>query len=81
MILFICSSLQENSLASRQGRKASQEVSGKKTDYSVFRNTGMHIWYGIKETVDKKLFSGLKEPEQKGYPLLKEYLKIWGMAA
>ena len=41
---------------------------GKKTDYSVFRNTDMHIWYGIKGTVDKKLSSGLKELEQKGYP-------------
>lgn len=41
---------------------------GKKTDYSVFRNTDMHIWYGIKGTVDKRLSAGLKELKAKGYP-------------
>ena len=41
---------------------------GKKTDYSVFRNTDMHIWYGIKGTVDKKLSEGLNELKEKGHP-------------
>ncbi len=41
---------------------------GKKTDYSVFRNTDMHIWYGIKGTVDKKLSANLEELKAKGYP-------------
>ena len=41
---------------------------GKKTDYSVFRNTDMHIWYGIKGTVDKRLSAGLEELKEQGYP-------------
>ena len=41
---------------------------GKKTDYSVFRDTDMHIWYGIKGTVDKKLSANLDELKEKGYP-------------
>lgn len=30
---------------------------GKKTDYRAFANTDMHIWYGIKGGVDRKLFT------------------------
>ena len=41
---------------------------GKKTDYSVFQNTDMHIWYGIKGTVDKKLSAGLENLRKQGYP-------------
>ena len=41
---------------------------GKKTDYSVFRYTDMHIWYGIKGTVDKELSAGLEELKKQGYP-------------
>ena len=41
---------------------------GKKTDYSVFQNTDMHIWYGVKGTVDRKLSAGLEDLKQKGYP-------------
>lgn len=41
---------------------------GKKTDYSVFRNTDMHIWYGIKGTVDRKLSADLDGLKAKGYP-------------
>lgn len=28
----------------------------------------MHIWYGIKGTVDRKLSEGLEDLKQKGYP-------------
>ena len=41
---------------------------GKKTDYSVFRNTDIHIWYGIKGAVDKKLSAGLENLKKQGYP-------------
>ncbi|MGX8720481.1 MAG: hypothetical protein ACSW79_05285, partial [Eubacteriales bacterium] len=41
---------------------------GKKTDYSVFRDTDMHIWYGIKGAVDKKLSANLHVLKEKGYP-------------
>lgn len=41
---------------------------GKKTDFSVFADTDMHIWYGIKGTVDKKLSEGMESLKQKGYP-------------
>ena len=41
---------------------------GKKTDYSVFRNTDMHIWYGFKGSVDKTLSVNLEELKAKGYP-------------
>ena len=41
---------------------------GKKTDYSAFAHTDMHIWYGIKGTVDKKLSANLEELKTKGYP-------------
>ena len=41
---------------------------GKKTDYSVFLKTDMHIWYGVKGTVDRKLSEGLEELRAKGYP-------------
>ena len=41
---------------------------GKKTDYNVFRNTDMHIWYGVKGTVDKNLSAGIEELKAKGYP-------------
>lgn len=41
---------------------------GKKTDYSVFKNTDMHIWYGIKGVVDKKLSADLDVLKAKGYP-------------
>ena len=41
---------------------------GKKTDYSVFRNTDMHIWYGSRGTVDRKLSAGLEKLKEQGYP-------------
>ncbi len=41
---------------------------GKKTDYSVFARTDMHIWYGIRGTVDKKLSADLEKLKAKGYP-------------
>ncbi len=41
---------------------------GKKTDYSAFAHTDMHIWYGIKGTVDKKLSGNLDELKAKSYP-------------
>ncbi len=41
---------------------------GKKTDYSVFRNTDMHIWYGIRGIADRKLSANLGELKTKGYP-------------
>ena len=41
---------------------------GKKTDYSAFAHTDMHIWYGIKGTVDKKLSANLEKLKAKGYP-------------
>ena len=41
---------------------------GKKTNYGVFKNTDMHIWYGIKGTVDKKLSAGLDDLKTQGYP-------------
>ena len=41
---------------------------GKNTDYSVFRHTDMHIWYGIKGTVDKKLSAGLEDLKKQGFP-------------
>ena len=41
---------------------------GKKTDYGVFRNTDMHIWYGIKGAVDKKLSADIEDLKAKGYP-------------
>ena len=41
---------------------------GKRTDYSLFQNTDMHIWYGIKGTVDKKLSVGLEALKKQGYP-------------
>ncbi|MBR0391458.1 MAG: alpha/beta hydrolase, partial [Oscillospiraceae bacterium] len=39
---------------------------GKKTNYGVFKNTDMHIWYGIKGTVDKKLSAGLDDLKTQG---------------
>ena len=41
---------------------------GKKTDYTAFSHTDMHIWYGIKGTVDRKLSSNLAELEAGGFP-------------
>lgn len=41
---------------------------GRKTDYSLFSRTDMHLWYGFKGTVDKKLASGLDLLKQRGYP-------------
>ena len=41
---------------------------GKKTDYRVFQNTDMYIWYGIKGTVDRKLSQGLEALKAQGYP-------------
>lgn len=41
---------------------------GKKTDYSLFEKTDMHLWYGIKGTVDKKLSRGLADLKSRGYP-------------
>ena len=43
---------------------------GKKTDYSLFEKTDMHLWYGIKGTVDKKLSRGLDDLKSRGYPFL-----------
>lgn len=40
---------------------------GKKTDYSLFERTDMHLWYGIKGTVDKKLSVNLKKLKEQGY--------------
>ena len=33
-----------------------------------FKRTDMHLWYGIKGTVDKKLSSQLEVLEAQGYP-------------
>ena len=41
---------------------------GKKTDFSVFRNTDMHIWYGAKGSVDRKFAQGLETLKRRGYP-------------
>lgn len=41
---------------------------GKKTDYSLFKNTDMYLWYGLKGTVDKKLSAGLDALKQGGFP-------------
>ena len=41
---------------------------GKKTDYSLFEKTDMHLWYGIKGNVDKKLSKGLDALKKSGYP-------------
>ena len=51
---------------------------GKKTDYDAFRNTDMHIWYGIKGTVDRKLSEGLENLKQKGYPFSYKIFKDMG---
>lgn len=41
---------------------------GKKTDYTRFARTDMHLWYGIRGSVDKKLSHGLETLADKGYP-------------
>ena len=41
---------------------------GKKTDYSLFAKTDMHLWYGIKGSVDKKLSKNLGTLKASGYP-------------
>lgn len=41
---------------------------GKKTDYSLFEKTDMHLWYGVKGAVDKKLSKGLDALKKSGYP-------------
>lgn len=41
---------------------------GKKTDFSVLRNTDMHIWYGAKGSVDRKFAQGLETLKRRGYP-------------
>ena len=51
---------------------------GKKTDYSAFAHTDMHIWYGIKGTVDKKLSANLEELKAKGYPFTCKILEDMG---
>ena len=45
----------------------------------------MHIWYGIKGTVDRKLSASLEELKAKGYPFsctvfedLQQYRQSWG---
>ena len=40
---------------------------GKKTDYSLFTKTDMHLWYGIKGSVDKKLSKNLGALKASGY--------------
>lgn len=41
---------------------------GKKTDYSAFAGTDMHLWYGVKGTVDKRLSANLEMLKAQGYP-------------
>lgn len=41
---------------------------GKKTDYSLFERTDMHLWYGIKGTADKKFSANLERLKGQGYP-------------
>lgn len=41
---------------------------GKKTDYNLFKRTDMHLWYGVKGTVDKKLSAQLETLKSQGYP-------------
>lgn len=40
----------------------------KKTDYSLFARTHMHLWYGIRGAVDKKLSANLDALMQTGVP-------------
>lgn len=41
---------------------------GKKTDYSLFKRTDMHLWYGIKGAADKKVSTPLENLWKQGYP-------------
>ena len=41
---------------------------GKKTDYTLFAKTDMHLWYGLKGTVDKKLSANLEALKGRRYP-------------
>ena len=40
---------------------------GKKTDYSLFAQTHMFLWYGIKGSVDRKLSANLDKLKAQGY--------------
>lgn len=53
---------------------------GKKTDYSLFQRTDMHLWYGIKGSIDKKLSSGLDALKQSDYRFNTKIF-IWDMEA
>ena len=41
---------------------------GKKTNYDLFKKMAMHLWYGIKGAVDRKLSAQLEELKAQGYP-------------
>ncbi|MCM1134721.1 MAG: hypothetical protein NC400_04010 [Clostridium sp.] len=40
---------------------------GRKTNFEAFKNTDMHIWFGINSSVEKKLARNLKKWEEAGY--------------
>lgn len=41
---------------------------GRKLDFSLFARTDMHLWYGVKGTVDKKLSKNLHALQERGWP-------------
>ena len=40
---------------------------GQKTDFEAFKNTDMHIWYGINSTVERRLARDIKQWQDAGY--------------
>lgn len=40
---------------------------GRKTDFGAFKNTDMHIWYGINSTVERRLARNIRQWKDAGY--------------
>ncbi|MCM1284934.1 MAG: hypothetical protein NC213_00125 [Acetobacter sp.] len=40
---------------------------GKKTDFNAFKNTDMHIWYGVNSTVERRLAKDIQSWKDAGY--------------
>lgn len=51
---------------------------GKKTDFNAFKNTDMHIWYGVNSTVERRLAKDIQDWKKAGYAFSLKIFKDLG---
>lgn len=59
-------------------KKQDYYLIGKKTDYRLFEQMHRFLWYGVRETIDKKPSANPEALKAKGYPFEKQISTGYG---